>query len=194
MGFLSGLLTPPISYGCSGKNVSLREPRMEDFVAWKTLRQNSRSFLEPWEPKWNDDDFLTSAFRRRLQHYARLAEDDMAYPFFIFDVSGATLLGGITLSNVRRGVSQMATLGYWIGAAHANQGHMSGALEAVVGFARGELELHRLEAACLPANTASIRLLQSAGFEREGFAKKYLMIAGQWEDHILWGRNTVAVG
>ena len=64
---------------------------------------------------------------------------------------------------------------------------MTDALQAVVGFARGELELHRLEAACLPANIASIRLLQRTGFEREGFAKSYLKINGHWEDHILWG-------
>jgi ribosomal-protein-alanine N-acetyltransferase len=85
----------------------------------------------------------------------------------------------------------MATLGYWTGERHANTGVMTDALQAAMGFARDELELHRLEAACLPANEPSIKLLARAGFEREGFAKDYLKINGRWEDHILWGRKLV---
>jgi [ribosomal protein S5]-alanine N-acetyltransferase len=191
MGFLAGLLTRQPSYTCSGARVFLREPRMEDFSAWCALRQESRSFLEPWEPTWKDDEFLASSFRRRLQHYARLAEDDTAYAFFIFDSAQTHLIGSITLSNVRRGVAQMATLGYWVGEKFARQGHMTDALQSVIQFAGDQLDLHRLEAGCLPTNTASIRLLTKTGFTREGYAKDYLMIAGQWQDHVLWGRTTV---
>lgn len=194
MGFLTGLLTPQAHYGCQGQRVLLREPRMEDFSEWKALREQSRIFLEPWEPVWRDDELLGSAFRRRLQHYARLVEDDQAYPFFLFDSEHSHLLGGVTVSNVRRGVAQMATLGYWIGEPYARQGYMTDALRAVIDYSASELDLHRLEAACLPANTASARLLQRTGFEREGFAKNYLKIAGCWEDHILWGRSLVTVG
>lgn len=191
MSLLQGLLTQKPSHFCTGENTYLRAPRLDDFEQWRDVRQASRSFLEPWEPTWADDEFLLSAFRRRISHYGKLAADDLAYPFFVFDLTGTELLGAITLSNLRRGVAQMATLGYWVSAAKANSGVMSDALQAIVSFSDEELGLHRLEAACLPANTPSIRLLTRAGFTREGFAASYLKINGRWEDHILWGRLLV---
>jgi [ribosomal protein S5]-alanine N-acetyltransferase len=189
MGLLQGLLKPKPDHVCQGAKTFLRAPRVDDFEQWRDLRQQSRSFLEPWEPAWQDDEFLLSSFRRRISHYAKLANDDMAYPFFIFDRDANKLLGAITISNVRRGVAQMATLGYWTGAAFANTGVMTDALGAILTFARDEIELNRIEAACLPGNEASIKLLQRTGFEQEGFARSYLKINGRWEDHILWGRR-----
>ena len=188
MGLLQGLLTQKPSHSCTGQKTFLRAPRLEDFEQWRDVRQASRSFLEPWEPVWTDDEFLLSSFRRRIGHYAKLAAEDQAYPFFIFESGGQTLLGAITLSNVRRGVAQMATLGYWTSAAHANTGVMTDALNTIIAFSAAELHLHRLEASCLPANTPSIKLLSRTGFAREGFAASYLKINGRWEDHILWGR------
>jgi [ribosomal protein S5]-alanine N-acetyltransferase len=187
MRLLQGLLAHKTEYECLGQRIVLRSPRVDDFAQWRDLRQSSRSFLEPWEPAWRDDELLLSSFRKRVAHYANLAHEDQAYPFFIFDLSGEKLLGAMTISNLRRGVAQMATLGYWIGAPYANQGYMTDAMHAAIGFARDDLELHRLEAACLPANTPSVQLLQRVGFTREGFAKSYLKINHQWEDHILWG-------
>ncbi len=189
MGLLQGLLAQKPDHICRGAKTFLRSPRVDDFEQWRSLRQDSRSFLEPWEPIWQDDEFMLSSFRRRISHYAKLANEDLAYPFFIFTSDEKTLLGAITLSNLRRGVAQMATLGYWTGAAYANTGVMTDALPPVVQFARLELELNRLEAACLPGNMPSMRLLARSGFEREGFAKGYLKINGKWEDHILWGRR-----
>ncbi len=114
-------------------------------------------------------------------------EDDLAYPFFIHDTEGDVLLGGLTLSNVRRGVAQMASAGYWIGEAVSRRGFMTDALRTVVPYAFEHLRLHRLEAACLPSNEASIRLLRKCGFAEEGIARKYLKINGRWEDHLLFG-------
>jgi [ribosomal protein S5]-alanine N-acetyltransferase len=187
VGLLTGLLTSRSETRLLGKCTLLRAPRQDDFLQWRDLRQNSRSFLEAWEPRWNDDEFLQSSFRRRISHYNKLVAEDLAYPFFIFSADGQTLQGAITLSNVRRGVAQMATLGYWTGEAYANRGVMADALATIKNFASEDLDLHRLEAACLQTNTPSIRLLVRAGFEREGFAKAYLKINGRWEDHILWG-------
>jgi [ribosomal protein S5]-alanine N-acetyltransferase len=186
---LSGLLGPRPDYACQGQVTRLHMPRVDDFAQWRDLRLSSRRFLEPWEPTWADDELLLSSFRRRISHYNKLAADDLAYPFFITLQKDGALAGGITVSNLRRGVAQMATLGYWVGEAHAGKGVMTDALQAIIVFARDELELHRLEAACLPSNTPSMRLLQKAGFTREGFAKSYLKINGNWEDHVLWGLN-----
>ncbi len=186
MRLLQNLLAPKPNYECRGLRTVLRSPSVEDFIQWRDLRQTSRTFLEPWEPAWRDDELLLSSFRKRVAHYAKLAHDDQAFPFFIWSDDGK-LLGAITLSNLRRGVAQMATLGYWIGAPFARQGFMTDAVAATINFARNNLELHRLEAACLPTNTASVQLLQRAGFAREGFAAAYLKINDRWEDHVLWG-------
>jgi [ribosomal protein S5]-alanine N-acetyltransferase len=189
MGLLHGLLTQKPDYNCRGKSTLLRNPRLDDFAEWRDLRVASRNFLVPWEPLWQDDELLQSSFRRRVNHYAKLVHDDLAYPFFIFDSADEKLLGAITVSNIRRGVAQMATLGYWTGEAFANRGVMTDAIAAVLGFAHEELGLNRLEAACLPTNIASMKLLQRSGFEQEGFARGYLRINGAWEDHVLWGRR-----
>lgn len=170
-----------------GSRVWLRPPLPGDYSAWAELRAMSRDHLTRWEPLWALDELSRAAFRRRVRHYQREAREDLGYAFFILSRKDDTLLGGLTLSNVRRGVTQAAALGYWLGGPHARHGYMGDAVAAITGFARDGLRLHRLEAACMPANSASIRVLDRAGFTREGFAKGYLRIAGQWEDHILFG-------
>lgn len=171
-----------------GEGVLLRTPQADDFVQWSRLREASREFLTPWEPVWPRDDLTRGGFRRRLRRYAQDIEADQAYPFLIFREGDHALLGGITLSNVRRGIVQAGMLGYWIGAPFAGQGHMRAAIRAVLPFLFARLSLHRVEAACLPDNIASIRLLEGAGFQREGLARQYLCINGEWQDHLLFGR------
>ena len=169
----------------------LRTPVLGDFEAWAELRQASRHFLVPWEPMWSAQEFSRFSFRARIKHYQQQIKDDASYPFFIFHGEHGHLLGAITISNVRRGVAQMGSVGYWIGERFAHQGYMSEALAAIVAHAYGELALHRIEAACLPANVASIGLLQRCGFVQEGLARLYLQIAGVWQDHLLFARIAV---
>jgi len=171
-----------------GEIVWLRPPLLGDYAAWAELRAQSRAHLEPWEPLWALDELSRSAYRRRVRHYQHEAREDLGYAFFIFARGDDQLVGGLTLGNVRRGVTQAATLGYWLGAPHVRRGYMTDAAVAVARFARNGLGLHRLEAACLPHNAASIAVLERTGFEREGFAKRYLKIAGAWQDHLLYGR------
>jgi ribosomal-protein-alanine N-acetyltransferase len=121
-----------------------------------------------------------------VRHYLRDLREDMGYALFIFGVDSGTLLGGLTLCNVRRGVTQACTLGYWVGAPYARQGFMTAAVRAAIPFVFDSLELHRLEAACLPTNTASIKLLEKTGFKQEGLARRYLRINGVWQDHLLY--------
>ncbi|MGE3872791.1 MAG: GNAT family N-acetyltransferase [Parvibaculaceae bacterium] len=168
--------------------IELRVPEMGDYESWAALRLESRAFLTPWEPSWPQDDLTRNAFRSRVKRYIRDIEGDIAYPFFVFHAEDDDLIGAVTLSNIRRGVAQTGSVGYWIGAAFARQGHMTSALAALLPFAFGHLHLHRLEAACIPVNLASIRLLTKSGFRQEGLARKYLKINGRWEDHLLFGR------
>jgi len=171
-----------------GDGVFLRAPQMSDYGEWTTLREASRAFLSPWEPTWPADDLSRGAFRRRLRRYAEDQRSDTSYAFFLFRKNDETLVGGLTLANIRRGVAQAGSLGYWIGEPFARRGLMTGAVQALVPFAFGSLRLHRLEAACIPSNTASIRLLEKTGFVREGYAREYLCINGLWQDHLLFGR------
>ena len=169
-----------------GRGLILRPPHMGDYAAWAELRARSRDHLVPWEPQWARDELTRDAFRRRIRHYQRELCDDLGYAFFVFRESDDALLGGLTLSNVRRGVTQAAAIGYWVGQPHTRRGHMSNALAAAMRFAFEDLKLHRLEAACMPHNAASIRVLEKNGFTREGLARRYLKIDGVWQDHLLY--------
>ena len=169
-----------------GRDVFLRHPAMGDYSAWAELRAASRQHLTAWEPQWARDELTRSAYRRRLRQYQRELRDDQGYAFLIFRRSDASLVGGLSVSNVRRGVAQAASIGYWIGAPHARHGYMSDAVKAVLPFVFGALGLHRLEAACLPHNLPSTRVLEKVGFKREGMARRYLKINGVWQDHDLF--------
>ena len=171
-----------------GEGVFLRPGIMEDFAQWTLLREASRTFLVPWEPTWPEDDLTRAAFRRRLRRQAEESAREESQSFFIFDSADEELLGGVTLGGVRRGVAETATLGYWIGARHAGKGHMTRAVATLATHAFSAMRLHRLEAACIPDNTASIKVLEHNGFRREGFARGYLCINGAWRDHLLYAR------
>jgi ribosomal-protein-alanine N-acetyltransferase len=171
-----------------GERVVLRAPQTSDYAEWAALREASRAFLTPWEPSWPPDDLTRGSFRRRIKRYTEDQRSDLAYPFFIFRKLDSVLVGGLTLANIRRGCAQTGNLGYWTGAAHARKGYMTAAVTSFLPFAFQTLRLHRIEAACIPANAASIRLLEKTGFRREGFAREYLCIAGVWQDHLLYAR------
>ncbi len=170
-----------------GNGLVLRAPEMADFPQWTELRERSRAYLTPWEPTWPADDLTRSGFRRRLRRYAEDMAQDRSYPFIIFRQSDGAMLGGITLANVRRGIVQAGTIGYWVGEPYAGQGIMTAALKILLPTLFGELNLHRVEAACIPSNLASVRVLEKCGFAREGLARRYLCINGVWQDHLLFG-------
>jgi ribosomal-protein-alanine N-acetyltransferase len=171
-----------------GRRTFLRPPVERDWRSYAEIRAASRQFLEPWEPTWPSDALSRDAFYRRLNRYAGDWRNDTGYSMFVFEQESAALLGGISLSNVRRGVAQCGTLGYWIGEAYAGQGYMREGLELLLGFCFSELGLHRVEAACLPSNAASRGLLMATGFSEDGFARKYLKIRGVWQDHLLFSK------
>jgi ribosomal-protein-alanine N-acetyltransferase len=171
-----------------GEGVVLRTPQMTDYNDWAALREGSREFLTPWEPTWPADDLSRGAFRRRIRRYVEDLRTDQGYAFLIIRGSDDAIVGGLTLANIRRGVAQAGSLGYWMGLPFIRHGYMTAAVRAVIPFAFNTLRLHRLEAACIPSNTGSIRLLENTGFVREGYAREYLCINGIWQDHLLYGR------
>ncbi len=169
-----------------GEGLYLRASEMRDYVEWAELREKSRSFLTPWEPLWPIDDLTRASFRYRVRRHAEEMARDEAYSFFIFRDEDDALMGGLSFGHVRRGVSQAATLGYWMGEPYAGKGHMTRAVRAACVYAFEKRGFHRIEAACLPNNEPSKRLLERVGFKQEGYARSYLNINGQWRDHLLY--------
>lgn len=172
-----------------GERVILRAPLPHDYKAWRTLRFESRTFLKPFEPRWTEADLGRSVFFARLKRGQLEAVQGTDFTFFIFVRQGRKeeLVGGITLSNIRRRAAQFGTLGYWMGERWAGKGLMSEAVGVLLPYAFDGLNLHRVHAAFLPHNIASRRVLEKNGFVEEGFAEKYLQIDGRWADHVLFG-------
>lgn len=173
-----------------GYGLVMRPPAPSDYAAWSALRDESRDHLVPWEPKWSRDELSRWAYRRRLRYYQRDQREDLGYAFFIFASDTGEMMGGLTMSNIRRGVTQACALGYWLGRPYTRRGHMRNAVSLAVDYAFEDLRLHRVEAACLPSNAASISVLRSNGFVEEGLARRYLKINGAWCDHLLFALLT----
>lgn len=166
--------------------VRLRPAAYGDYWAWTSLREKSRSHLTQWEQDWSPDEMTSQAFRLRVKAYWREMKRGAAAPFLVFRRSDEALLGGVTLSGIRYGAACAATVGYWIGSDYLRRGYGRAAMHAALHYAFGRLGLHRVEAACQPANEASRRLLLRCGFRQEGTALGYLKINGLWKDHLLF--------
>lgn len=174
---------PPV---LKGDKVTLRAPVMRDFREWAKLRGASRAFLEPWEPSWAADELDRGPWRQRLSRYRREFAQGSAMSLLIFENGQGRLTGGISMGNIRRGVAQSAQIGYWMGEEHAGKGYMGAAIRLMLDHGFGQMRLNRIEAACIPENERSIRVLEKAGFQREGLLRSYLRIHGAWRDHILY--------
>ncbi len=171
----------------AGERVFLRPPKRRDLKKWQDLRKISKDFLTPWEPTWDKSALSRRTFMRQLKKSSMQANLDQSYSFFIFSKFDKLLLGGINVANVRRGSSQCASLGYWIGKPHVKKGYMKEALLVLIPSLFVDLRLNRIEAATLPENKPSRRLLESIGFKKEGLLRQYLKINGEWRDHIIYG-------
>jgi ribosomal-protein-alanine N-acetyltransferase len=183
---------PPFDTQLIGPRVLLRMGDPADWKSWRGLREMSRDFLVPWEPSWPENGMTYGYFCGLLRRNWRDWRQGNGYAFLIFmradPDTAATLLGGIGLNDIKDGIAQKGTLGYWLGRPHTGQGYMTEAATLVCNFAFRALRLHRVEASCLPRNESSLKLLRRIGMEEEGYAKSYLQINGRWEDHMLLGK------
>jgi ribosomal-protein-alanine N-acetyltransferase len=158
--------------------VLLRSPRAEDESEFTALARSSRPFFAGWAAPPS----TAAAFAAYLRHNTA----DTFEALLLIRREDQAILGAVNLSEIVRGVFQNAYLGYWIGAPFARQGYMREGLALALDHAFRSLRLHRLEANIQPANMASIRLVKSLGFRREGFSPRYLKIGGRWRDHERW--------
>ena len=171
------------------EEILLREPRADDYAEWRAVRLESRPFLKPFEPRWTESDLKKTVFQSRLSRARKEKSNGTEFSFFIFvaNEDQHQMVGGITLSNIRRRVAQQVNIGYWMAVNAAGKGIMTRAVATVLPFIFEDLDLHRVHAACLPDNIPSRRVLEKNGFCEEGFAKHYLQIDGDWRDHVLYG-------
>lgn len=172
----------------SGDGLTIRCPQQGDYRAWRKLRLGSRAFLTPFEPIWTDLELSARSFAAKVRRNRRDAAYGTEYALLIFQGRKAdVLVGGLTLSNIRRRAAQNVTLGYWMGEGFAGKGIMTRSVALILPFVFDTLDLHRIEAACLPENAASRRVLSNNGFQEIGLAENYLQINGDWRDHVLFG-------
>ena len=170
------------------EGILLRAQRLGDYAQWRAVRLESQKFLKPFEPRWTEADLSRTVYKNRLRRSRKEGAAGTDFGFFVFlEEDGAErLVGGITLSNIRRRVAQHVNLGYWMGVNEAKKGIMTRAVKMVLPYVFNTLNLHRIQAACLPGNMPSRRVLEKNGFREEGFAENYLKIDGSWRDHVLY--------
>jgi ribosomal-protein-alanine N-acetyltransferase len=160
---------------------------VEPIDAGKLLgyRLENREYLAAWEPLREANYYTLEHCTQTVVEAREAARLDRGYALIVFDRGDDEMLGSVTLSNVVRGPFQACLLGYSLDARRQGHGLMHEALDATLAWAFGELGLHRVMANYLPHNERSARVLERLGFEREGYARAYLKIAGQWQDHVL---------
>jgi ribosomal-protein-alanine N-acetyltransferase len=161
---------------------------VEDAALLRTYRAENREHLSPWEPLRSDSHYTLDACRAAIEAGGEAARADRGYPFAILTPDASDMIGSFTFANVVRGVFQACHLGYGIARKYEGQGLMFEALDAAVRYGFGPLDFHRIMANHMPRNERSGRLLARLGFEKEGYARRYLKIDGVWEDHVLTAR------
>lgn len=183
MSFLNAYSLKKNQFEITGQKVTLRPPQYSDWKAWADERKKNKLYLQPWEPLWSINELERSSFVKRVRMFERLSHNDQAYSFLIFTSDNEDFIGEVNISNVQRGIIQSCTIGYWIAKDCEGKGMMSESLELVKEFIFNELKLHRIEAACLPHNMPSLKVLLKNGFIKEGTARKLLKINDKWQDH-----------
>ena len=166
----------------------LRPLDTSDSAALAVAYRRNREHLAEWEPLRGESFFTTEGQAADVDAQLQSAGSGASVPLVLVDASAGTIVGRATLSGLVRGPFQSANLGYWIDGELNGRGLATAVVGAVVAASRGELGLHRLQAATLRHNAASQRVLERNGFERIGSAPRYLKIAGRWQDHDLFQR------
>jgi len=171
-----------------GPRVMLRPLRGTDFAAWREVRLANRDWLEPWEPRPEagsaDPVADADAFRSRCSAWDRQRQFDAAYGFGLFLRTDDRLIGEVSLGTVHRGPFQSASIGYWIDRRHAGNGYVPEGVALIIRYGFDDLHLHRLEAAIVPRNAPSRRVVAKLGLREEGTSERFLQINGVFEDHV----------
>jgi ribosomal-protein-alanine N-acetyltransferase len=176
----------PLTFRAEGERVLLRAPRVEDAEELLALQSDAWEFIGPWMPAAEIAEDPLVATRERVHTDRALWVDDRSYRFVVCSRATGEIIGRVSLNNVIRGVLQSTDVGYWIGPRHARKGLTSEAVRAAIDAAFGPLALHRVQAGIIPRNVASLALARRIGLREEGLARRFVKIAGVWEDHVIF--------
>jgi ribosomal-protein-alanine N-acetyltransferase len=170
--------------GCGDVEVTVRLLTEDDVPALTRLLVANREFLAPWSPEPPEEYFTEQLQRAEARRTLDRYEQGAVLPGVV--LADGEPVGRVNVNNVVRGPFLSGDLGYWVSEHVNGRGVATAAVAAMVGLAFGEAGLHRLQAGTLVHNSASQRVLRRNGFERIGFAPRYLRIAGRWQDHLLF--------
>ena len=191
-------MIPPLSTRLVTARLVLRPPRTDDVGEIRRLLRHNHVHLKPWNPApppGEDSSSITEISKMVL----RQRREWKAGRSFVFMIAlrdadrrgdaGTRFVGKVALNGIMRGAMFGAYLGYWMDVDHEGRGLATEAIDAVLDFAFGAAGLHRVQAAIMPRNERSLRVVDKLLFRREGYAERYLQIAGNWEDHILFAKT-----
>lgn len=167
-------------------DIYLRLVEPGDAEAMLDLIERNRAFFKPFEPRRPPEQWTLPVQLELLKATADRSSRGEEYGFGIFLTEGDALIGRVNLTNIVRKAFLNAYIGYYLDQAQNGRGYMTTAVSAAVDFAFGPGRLHRVQAAVMPENTASVRVVEKAGFRLEGLAKNYLRIDGTWRDHNMY--------
>jgi ribosomal-protein-alanine N-acetyltransferase len=170
----------------AGERVAIRAFGYGDVAELTDLRIRNREFLEPWEPRRSAGFFTEGGQRAEIERDRHEWSADRTYAFAIVELPDGAMRGRIALANVVRGAWENATVGYFVDEPACGRGYASEAVALALRFAFGPCRLHRVQAAVMPHNARSIRVLEKNGLRHEGFAPRYLRLNGTWRDHELF--------
>lgn len=167
----------------SDPQVYVRFPVEADAEELAAMYNRNRTFFEKFSPSSPDDHYtkehqLQSILKSKLDR-----EEDRKYAFVICSMEDNRIIGNIGLSFVSRGPLQSCMIGYGLDQAYNGRGYMTEAVKQVVRYAFEELRFHRIVGEASPKNPGSIRVLENAGFHKEGISRSNVKINGVWEDH-----------
>ncbi|QQE78579.1 GNAT family N-acetyltransferase [Alicyclobacillus sp. SO9] len=167
-----------------GDKIYLRFLEVHDAAAKLALNVRNRSFFEPFVTTRDDSYYTLETQLQSIKVAVDSKEKDQGYFWGVFLRESDDLIGFVSLTEVVRGPLQSGWLGYSLDSAQNGRGYTTEAVRLVVSYAFNTLQLHRIEAGVMPHNLGSIRVLEKAGFKREGLSKKNVLINGKWEDHL----------
>ncbi len=172
-------------YLYQGNNYVVRLAKTDDATLISDYFVRNRAHLKPWDPKREEAFYTLQGWRQKLIKLNELHQHDLAYYCLILDPNESTMLGTISFSNLTQFPFHACNVGYSLDQQAQGKGIMSSALAHACQWMFAHKGLHRIMAAYIPSNLRSEQVLKRVGFEKEGFAKQYLLIDGQWQDHVL---------
>lgn len=186
-------MIPPLSIRLVTERLILRPPRTGDVGELRRLLRHNHAHLKPWNPapRPGEDPTSITEVSNAVLRQRREWKNGRSFVFMLaLREEPARFVGKIALNGIMRGAMHGAYLGYWMDVDHQSDGLCTEGIRAVLDFAFETAALHRVQAAIMPRNVKSLRVVEKIGFRREGYAVRYLQIAGRWEDHILFARTT----